>query len=120
MQDCDVIHIGRGEWLAPWAILHTITPSPKGRAVHSNYLFENIRFEEAIAFLGLQNDAAVYRNIVFKDITMNGNPVLSMVKSTVDGLTFDNVKVNGQLVRGKEDVPFEKNAVEIKTLVFRE
>jgi hypothetical protein len=119
LSDCDIIHIGRGEWLAPWSIVSTVTPSSPSKAIHSNYLLEDLRFEEATAFLGLQNSEAVYRNFVFRNITMNGNPVPSMVQSRMEGLTFDNVMVNGIKVDEAKDVPFGSVTTEIKDLHFK-
>lgn len=118
MQNCDVIHIRKGEWFAPWAVICVVSPNNKGKATHSNYRFENVRFEEPTALLGLQNEEAQFENIVFKGITMMGEPAPSMVKITVKGLTFNNVRLNGKLVSQKGDVPFKLITKEIKNLKF--
>lgn len=118
MRDTDVIHVRKGEWFAPWAVLCVVSPNNKGKAIHSNYRFENIRFEEPTALLGLQNEEAQFRNIVFKDITMSGEPSPSMVKIPVTGLIFNNVKLNGKLVLQKEDVPFKLITKDIESLNF--
>lgn len=120
MRDCDVIHIGRGEWKAPWSIVHTMTPNNNhGKAVHTGYLFENVRFEEATAFIGVQNEEAIFRDIVFRNITMIGDPVPSYIRSNLEGVIFDNVVVNGKKVMTKEDIPIRDNSKEIKGLTFR-
>lgn len=41
----DVIHVSKGQWYAPWALLCAVSPTSKGKASHRNYLLENIRFE---------------------------------------------------------------------------
>jgi hypothetical protein len=97
----------------------TVSTGKEVKAIHNNYIFENIRVEEPIAFIGIQHQAALFRNIVFRDIIINGNPVPSMGKCTIDGLTFENVKVNGKLISGKEDVPFGEVTKEINNLKFK-
>jgi hypothetical protein len=120
MRNCDVIHIGRGEWKAPWSIVHTMTPNNShGKAVHTNYLFENLHFEEATAFIGVQNEEAIFRNIVFRNITMTGDRVPSYIPSNMEGVIFDNVVVNGKKLASKEDIPVRNNSKEIKELVFK-
>lgn len=119
MRNCDVIHIKKGIWhSAPYAAICAISPNKKGKAIHSGYRFENVRFEESTAFLGLQNEEAQFTNIVFKDITMSGEPVPSYVKSTVTGLVFDNVRINGKLISLKDDVPFTVTTKNIDNLKF--
>lgn len=118
MRNSDVIHIRKGEWFAPWSAICVVSPNNKGKAVHSNYLFENVRFEEPTALLGLQNEEAQFENIVFKDITMIGEPAPSMVKISVKGLTFNNVRLNGKLVSQKKDIPFKLITKEIENLKF--
>ena len=119
MRNCDVVHIGRGEWKAPWSIVHTMTTNIHGKAVHSNYLFENVHFEEATAFIGVQNEEAIFRDIVFRNIKMTGDPVPSYIRSNMEGVIFDNVVVNGKKVMSNEDIPIRENSKEIKGLVFK-
>jgi hypothetical protein len=120
MKNCDIIHFGRGRdsW-APWSIIHSISRTGGVKLTSSNFLIENVRFEEYLPFLGVNNSEAEFRNIVFKDITMTGTVIPWVVKSNVDGLTFDNVKVNGQLYEKPEDLPIEEGGVEIKNLTFK-
>lgn len=119
MRNCDVIHIKKGIWhSAPYAAICSISPNKKGKGIHSGYRFENIRFEESTAFLGLQNEEAQFSNIVFKDITMRGEPVPSYVMSTVKGLIFDNVRLNGKIISKKDDVPFTQMIKDIENLQF--
>jgi len=49
---------------------------------------------------------------------MKGEPTPLVVRSTVDGLVFDNVILNGKLISTKEDIPFEVITKEIKNLKF--
>lgn len=119
MKNCDVIHCGRGEWLAPWSILCSVNNGERAPSAHENYLFENIRLEEANAFIGMQNEDASFKNVVFRNIIVTGNIVPSLVKCPLDGLIFDNVKVNGKLVKSKEDVPFGTVTSEVKNLQFK-
>ncbi len=55
MKHCDVIHITKSEWYVPWSLLCLASPNSKGKATHSNYLVEDVRFEEPTALFGLQN-----------------------------------------------------------------
>lgn len=116
MQNSDVIHMGKGNWLAPWSVICAVSPNNKGKAMHTNYRFENVNFEEPLALLGLQNEEAQFRNITFENITMIGEPIPSLVKSNVEELTFKNVKLNGKLVLQKKDIPFNPISKEIKNL----
>ncbi|MBC7887862.1 MAG: hypothetical protein H7Z13_08225 [Ferruginibacter sp.] len=118
MKNSDIIHISKGEWHAPNSVICAVSPNNKGKAFHANFRFEHVRFEEPAALLGLQNEEAQFRNIVFKNITMNGEPVPSLVKSTVANLTFENVILNGKLVTEKAGVPFKLITKEIKNLAF--
>lgn len=118
MKNCDVIHIAKGEWHAPWSLICAVSPNNKGKAVHSNFLFENVRFEEPCALIGLQNEEAQFLNMVFKNISMSGEAIPSLVKSSVGNLIFENVILNGKQVMGKNDVPFKLITQEIKNLQF--
>ena len=129
MINCDVIHVPIRLFQVPRSLICT-TGNPdvnkENSLLFSNILFENIRLEEPAGLLGVQNEAAVYRNIVFKDITIMGKPTLSeaplFIHSTVDGLVFDHVTINGKLVSGMKDVPFSNIpgliTKEIKNLKF--
>jgi polygalacturonase len=119
MRNCDIIHCGRGEWLAPWSMLCVVNNGDPAPSVHNNYLFENIRLEEANAFIGMQNEDASFENLVFRNVVMNGNIVPSMIKCPVVGLTFENVVVNGKRVKSSKDVPFGTVTKEIKNLVYK-
>lgn len=118
MKNCDLIHIGKGKWFAPWTLICAVSPNNKGKAMHSNFRFEDIRMEEPTALLGLQNEEVKFQNIVFKNITMIGEPVPSLVKSTIENLTFDNVVLNGKRVSELNDISFDQTSKEIKNIKF--
>jgi len=113
MINCDIIHVPLGYLGVPRSLI-----CGESTLEASNFLLENVRFEEPAALFGLRVEAATYRNIIFKNITMKGEPIPSVVRSTVDGLVFDNVILNGKLVSAKEDIPFEVITKEIKNLKF--
>jgi hypothetical protein len=119
LRDCDIIHHGRGEWLAPWSIICSVAPEKIEKSIHSNYVLENLRFEEGLAFLGIQNEDILFNNIIFKNISMTGNVVPSLVKCEINGLSFENINVNGKLIHSKEDVPFDPESKEIRNLSFK-
>ena len=119
LRNCDIIHHGRGEWLAPWSIICSVAPEKIEKSIHSNYLLENLRFEEGLAFLGIQNEDIIFNNIIFKNLTMSGNIVPSLVKCEINGLSFENIKVNGKLIQSKVDVPFDPETKEIRNLSFK-
>jgi len=112
--NCDIIHVPLGYLDDSGSLIR----GGSGSVEASNFLFENIRFEEPAALLGLGGEASIYRNIVFKNITMKGEPIPLIVRGTVDGLVFDNVILNGKLITAIEDVPFEVITKEIKNLKF--
>jgi len=118
MRQCDVIHIAQGEWHAPWAVVHTMTTGVHGKSEHSGYSFEDVRFEEATAFIGVQNEQATFRDVVFRRVSMEGKPVPSLIRGPFDGLTFENVTVNGKPVQSKEDIPLRDESKGVSRLVF--
>lgn len=105
LKNSDVIHMSRSEWYAPWALLCAVSPNSKGKAVHQNYRMEGIRFEEPTALFGLQNPEAEFSELTFRDITMMGTPVLSLIKSGTHNVTFTNIRLNGQPVVSPADIP---------------
>ncbi|PSR52715.1 hypothetical protein AHMF7605_03830 [Adhaeribacter arboris] len=107
LKNSDVIHMSKSQWYAPWSLLCAVSPNSQGKAMHTNYLMENIRFEEPTALLGLQNPEAEFKGVVFKNITMTGNPVPSLVKSRFSGATFQNVLFNGKKVNSEADIPLQ-------------
>jgi hypothetical protein len=90
-----------------------------GRAVHTNYLFENIRFEEATAFIGVQNREAIFKNIVFRNVRMTGEPVPSLNLGKMDGVLFEKVNFNGKKITSAADIPMREGSTEIKNLKFK-
>ena len=119
MRNCDIIHVPQSLFTVPRAILCSVRSSDKVYAVVSNFLFENLRFEEPAAFLGIDWEKAQYRNIVFRNITMPAKPLPSYVNSkSITGVTFDKVSLNGQSVSGKKDLDFKVLKNEIQNLKF--
>lgn len=82
-------------------------PNNRGKAKHSNYLIQNVRFEEPAALFGLQNPEANYNNVIFRNISIDGAPVSSVIRSKVKGAIFENVILNGKLVTRDGQLPME-------------
>lgn len=114
MKNTDVIHIGKGDWYAPWSLFCMVSPNSKGKASHSHYWFENIRFEEPAALFGLQNPEAQFQKVTLKNLTMMGEPVPSLIKSNIRNVTFDNVILNGKRVVSEMDIPFRSGSLPIE------
>ncbi len=105
MKNCDIIHMSKGEWYAPWSLFCMVSPNSKGKAVHTNYRLEGLRFEEPVALFGIQNPEADFSGLVLKYITMTGAPVSSIVKGALRNVTFQNVILNGKPVKGEAGIP---------------
>ena len=118
MKNCDVIHISKSEWHAPWSLFCMVSPNSKGKAKHSNYLFEKIRFEEPTALFGLQNPESSFKNIILKDITMLGEPIPSLIKNKTINVTFDNVILNGKPVFTEGDIPLKTGSSTIENAKY--
>lgn len=118
MKNCDVIHISKSEWYAPWSLFCMVSPNSKGKANHSNYWFERIRFEEPTALFGLQNPEAQFQKLTLKDITMMGEPVPSLIKNSTQDVTFDNVILNGKRVGSEADIPLRGGSSRIDKARF--
>lgn len=119
MRNSDLLHHGIGYWWSPWSMICTIDPSKKENSVHTNYMFENVRFEEPVPFLGIQGGRAQLTNIVFKDITMTGKPDSSLFEGVMDGLVFENVTVDGKKLTKVEDILFKKSSSDLKAIKFK-
>lgn len=118
MRNTDVIHMSKGEWYAPWSLFCIVSPNSKGQAKHSDYVFENIRFEEPLALFGLQNPETQFQNIRLKDITMQGEPVPSVIKNTTRGVTFENVILNGKRVVAEADIPLRSGSTKLENVTY--
>ncbi|GAB2595184.1 glycoside hydrolase family protein [Spirosoma areae] len=118
MKNTDVIHIGKGDWYAPWSLFCMVSPNSKGQATHRNYRMENIRFEEPTALFGLQNPETTFENVVLKNITMTGEPVPSVVKNKTGNVTFDNVLLNGKQVVAEADFPIRTGSTPIDKAAY--
>jgi hypothetical protein len=119
MKNCDIIHMSKSEWYAPWSLFCMVSPNSKGRAKHSDYWFEKIRFEEPAALFGLQNPEASFTNVVLKDITMTGEPVPSLIKSNTSNITFDHVILNGKRVAAETDIPLRAGSATVANAMYR-
>lgn len=111
MKNCDILHISRGNWFAPSSLFCMVSPNSKGKAKHSNYLFEKIRFEEPTALFGLQNPESSFQDLVLKNITMIGEPIPSLIKNNTKNITFDHVILNGKLVVSEKDIPIKTGSL---------
>ena len=118
MKNCDVLHISKGNWFAPSSLFCMVSPNSKGKAKHSNYLFEKIRFEEPTALFGLQNPESSFENIVLKDITMLGEPIPSLIKNKTKNVTFDNVILNGKRVLTEGGIPLKEGSSTIENAKY--
>ena len=114
MKNTDIIHISKGEWHAPNSLFCMVSPNSKGKAIHRNYLFENIRFEEPAALFGLQNPETNFQNAVLKNITMMGEPVPSLLKNATGNITFENVVLNGKPVKSEVDIPLRAGSTKVE------
>lgn len=118
MKNTDIIHISKGEWHAPNSLFCMVSPNSKGKAKHTDYLFENIRFEEPAALFGLQNPETNFQNALLKNITMLGEPVSSLIKNSMGNITFDNVLLNGKSVKSDADIPLRAGSLKIKDVKY--
>lgn len=105
MKNCDVLHISQGNWHAPSSLLCMVSPNNQGKAAHSRYLLENIRFEEPTALLGLQNPESSLSKVHFKGISMLGEAIPSLINNQVQGVVFESVFLNGKPVASAADFP---------------
>ena len=106
MNNCDVIHISKGQWLAPWSFLCVVSPNKRGKAIHSDYMLENITFEEPLALFGMQNPEVEFKGLTLKNIQMMGEPVPSIVNGKLE-VTFQNVILNGKKISNDGDIPLK-------------
>ena len=118
MHNTDVIHISKGEWHAPNSLFCMVSPNSKGKASHSDYVFENIRFEEPTALFGLQNPETQFQHIRLKNITMLGEPVPSLIKNTTRDVSFENVMLNGKRVGEEADIPLRPGSKRVENATF--
>ena len=110
LKNTDVLHISKGEWYAPWSVYCAVSPNSLGKAKHSNYLLENVRFEEPIALFGLQNPEASFEKMVLKNTSVMGKEVSSIVKAKLTDVTFDNVKINGEIIKSESGIPLREGS----------
>ena len=118
MKDCDVLHISRGEWFAPNSIICAVSPSNKGKGRHSDYVFERVRFEEPCAVFGLQNEEAQFRNISFKNTSMQGEQIPSLIHCLIEDVTFESLTLNGKKISKQSDFLIRNSQKNIRNLKF--
>lgn len=96
LRDCDIIHLSAHEWMgAGDALFTSLSPDGSGDARHSDYLFDNIRFESPAALLSVNGPGAHLRNFRFKDIRLDGGANKSFLRARADEISFENVRVSG-------------------------
>lgn len=94
LRDCDVIHNHRHQWMgASDALLTAVATNGQGDARHDDYLFENIRFEDPIAILGINQPSAQFSQIRFRNLRFAGGLANGLLQASVDGMSFENVRV---------------------------
>jgi hypothetical protein len=106
LQDSDVIHIGVGSCVVPFALFE-LWADPDGRGMHTGYRFENIRLEDWYSLVQIRQPNPAVRDVRFKDIWALDSlqMVPSVLKGDVDGVHFENVKVGGRVVERDADLP---------------
>jgi hypothetical protein len=120
IRDCDVIHIKSDNrpWMgANWALFTAISTNGKGVSQHSDYLFENIRFEEPAALLGVSWEQARLSRFRFKDIFFQKGVGQSLLKASAEDVTMDNVRVGDRPVSSAADLKLKVEG-ELKGLQF--
>ncbi len=118
MNNCDIIHVPISLFNIPRSLIASDNRK-ENKATLSNLFFENFRFEEPAALLGINFEGAQFKNIVFKNISMKGEPLPLYVNTTIDGLLFDHVTLNNKRISGKEDLTFKLKTNPIENLKFR-
>ena len=94
MRDSDVIHMGMGGCVVPFALLE-IWADPGGRGNHAGYLLDNIRLEDWYSLLQLRQPDGAIRDVKLRDVwALDGESLVpSVLDGAVDGVTLENVKV---------------------------
>lgn len=117
MRNCDIIHVPNSLFDFPRSLICTTNSSEDVSRI-SNLLFENLRFEEPAALLGLQIEKGLFKNITFRNISMKGKPLPLYVDTNIDGLLFENVMLNGKQILSEDDLTFKTKTNDIKNLKF--
>jgi len=104
MRDCDLIHNQRHIWYAPESLFCCITTDGKGGSVHQDYLFDNIRFEEPMALLGVNAPEAQFENFRFKQLHFLAGIPTGMLHAGVDGMRFEDVRAVDRLAQSASDL----------------
>jgi hypothetical protein len=94
MRDSDVIHMGMGGCVVPFALLE-IWADPGGHGNHSRYLFDNIRLEDWYSLIQLRQPNPGIRDVKLRDVwALDGASLVpSVLSGAVDEVTLENVKV---------------------------
>ena len=112
-------------------VIHKEGKNPVFRANHAGEaVLQNIRFEDiyiegdAYTLIGLRIFRHRYdpdpgmgsiRNITFRNIFLEGNTTQNFIEGfdaehQISNITFDNIKINGRLVRNQEDMNLKVNS----------
>jgi hypothetical protein len=94
MRDSDVIHMGMGGCVIPFALLE-IWDDPGGSGIHSGYLLDNIRLEDWYSLIQLRQPTPGIHDVKLRDVwALDGASLVpSVLSGAVDGVTLENVKV---------------------------
>jgi hypothetical protein len=108
MSDCDVIHMGSGGCVVPFALME-LWADPDGQGRHEGYHFENIRLENWYSLTQLRYPNDGVRDVSFRDIWSFEQPSLapSALIGNVAGVQFDNVKLAGQRITQADLLPLQ-------------
>lgn len=105
VRDCDVIHISTHEWMgAADALLSVVSPTGKADSLHTDHLFEDIRFEAPAAVLGVNWTGATLRNVRFKNLTFTKGMNRSLLRANGDNIVFENVRIGDRVAASATDL----------------
>ncbi len=108
MRNMDVLHMGLGGCLVPFALLE-IWADPEGTGHHSDYELDNIRMDDWYSLLQLRQPAPGISGVKLRDIFGMETPSLvpSALLGSVSGVQLDNVSLAGQVATKDGDVPLD-------------
>lgn len=107
LRDCDVIHMGQPAkpWLgANWGLLSAVSTTGGAESVHEDYTFDGIRVEAPSTLFGVNWPQAQLRRFRFNKLDFTAGTAPSYLRASVDGLTFENVRINGRAATSTQDL----------------